>query len=203
MRAQRCPRPLAALALAGLSLMAAPTKSLAQASAPATQAPAVQAPAQPARSFPADPADVQSIDAIITALYDVISGDAGVKRDWDRFHSLFIPGARLIPTGRRPDGSGGHRVLTPQQYIDGNGAALENGGFHELEIGRKVDRYGNVVQVFSSYAAKRTQADAQPFMRGINSIQLWNDGERWWVVSIFWESETPANPIPPEYLVRP
>jgi hypothetical protein len=190
MRAQRCHRLLLSLTVA----LAAVTSA-----ARAQQPPA----AQPARTYPANPADVESIDAIITALYAVISGDAGVKRDWDRFHSLFVPGARLIPTGRRPDGTGGHRVLTPQQYIDGNGTALESGGFHEIEIGRKLDRYGNVVQAFSSYAAKRTQADAQPFMRGVNSIQLWNDGKRWWVVSIFWESETPSNPIPAELLNRP
>jgi hypothetical protein len=148
----------------------------------------------------ADPKDVESIDAILAALYDVISGDAGVKRDWDRFRSLFVQHARLVPTGRRQDGTGGHRVMTPEGYIQLSGAALEDGGFHEREIGRRMDRYGNIVHVFSAYDSKRTVADAQPFARGINSIQLWNDGRRWWVVSIFWEAETPQNPIPAEML---
>ncbi len=73
----------------------------------------VEAPAPPA----ANPADVDSIDAILAAVYDVISGPAGKKRDWDRMRSLFLPGARLIPTGPRPTGGYGSRVLTVDEYI--------------------------------------------------------------------------------------
>lgn len=198
MIAQRCHwrTPLLALALSAATAGASPAGAQ-QPTRPAPQAaPAAATPA-------ANPADVESIDAIIAALYGVISGDAGVKRDWDRFRSLFIPGARLIPTGRRQDGTGGHRVMTPDEYANTSGPMLEQGGFHEREIGRSINRYGNVVQVFSAYDSKRTLADAAPFARGINSIQLWNDGERWWVVTIFWESERPDNPIPAEYLRKP
>ena len=166
------------------------------AAAPAAQFPAVQVPA-------ARPEDVESIDAIIAALYAVISGDAGVKRDWDRFRSLFVPQARLIPTGRRADGTGGHRVLTPDEYATTQGPMLERGGFHEREIGRKLERYGNIAHLMSAYDSKRALTDSAPFARGINSIQLWNDGKRWWVVTIFWEGETPSNPIPADYLSAP
>lgn len=147
----------------------------------------------------AAPADVESIDAIVLAVYDVISGPAGQKRDWDRMRSLFIDGARLIPTGRRQNGEGGHRVMTVEDYITGSGSRLEQNGFFETEVSRKTDRFGNIAQVFTTYESRRTP-DAEPFMRGINSFQLWNDGERWWVVSIFWENETPENPIPQKYL---
>ncbi len=167
----------------------------------ATGSPAAAAAAAPPPA--AAPADVESIDAIVAALYDVISGPAGQQRDWDRFRSLFIPGARLIPTGRTPDGAGAHRVLSPEDYLQRNGAALERNGFFEREIGRRLDRFGNVAQVFSAYDSRRTASDAEPFARGINSIQLWNDGTRWYVVTIFWQAETPATPIPPEYLRRP
>ena len=51
---------------------------------------------------PAKPDDVKSIDSIIAATYDVISGPAG-DRDWDRFRSLLIPEARLIPVGAGSD----------------------------------------------------------------------------------------------------
>jgi hypothetical protein len=144
--------------------------------------------------------DVGSIDAILAALYDVISGPAGQKRDWDRMRSLFAPGARLIPTGKRPDGTAVMLVWTVDQYITAAGSQLEKEGFFEREIGRHVDRYGEVVQVFSSYDSKHTKADEKPFARGINSIQLHHDGARWWIVSVFWEGESPANPIPAEYL---
>jgi hypothetical protein len=145
------------------------------------------------------PGDVESIDAIILAVYDVISGPAGQKRDWDRMRSLFIDGARLIPTGRRQNGEGGHRVMTVEDYITGSGSWLEQNGFFETEVSRKTDRFGNIAQVFTTYESRRTP-DAEPFMRGINSFQLWNDGERWWVVSIFWENETAETPIPQKYL---
>jgi hypothetical protein len=145
--------------------------------------------------------DVASVDAILAALYDVISGPAGQKRDWDRFNSLFVPGAaRLIPTGRRPDGSVVHRALTPAEYQAGSGPMLEGQGFFEKEIHRVVETFGNITHVFSTYESRRTLADAQPFARGINSIQLLNDGKRYWVVTIFWDSERANNPIPARYL---
>ena len=148
------------------------------------------------------PADVASLDAIIAALYDVISGPAGQRRDWDRMRTLFVPGARLIPTGRRAD-SATMRMLTVEEYISGVGPRLEEGGFFEREIGRRTEQYGGIAHVFSSYDSRRTAADPTPFARGINSIQAWHDGKRWWIVTIYWESERPDNPIPPRYLGRP
>lgn len=151
----------------------------------------------------ARPADVESIDAIMAAVYDVISGPAGQVRDWDRFRSLFVPDARLIPTGKRPDGTRTIRALTVDEYARNIGPQLERGGFFERELGRKVERYGSVVHLMSAYDSKRTLADAQPFARGVNSFQLWNDGTRWYVVTIFWEGETPENPVPVELISKP
>ena len=153
-----------------------------------------------AGSTAARPGDVGSMDAILAALYDVISGTAGQKRDWERMRSLFAPGARLIPTGRRQDGSSVMLVWTVDQYITAAGSQLEKEGFFEREIGRHVDRYGDIVQVFSSYDSRHTKEDEKPFARGINSIQMRYDGSRWWIVTVFWEGESPANPIPAEYL---
>jgi hypothetical protein len=145
------------------------------------------------------PADVESIDGIISALYQSISGAAGVERQWDRFRSLMAPGARLIPTGRRPDSTWAMNVMTPEDYITRNDAGLKR-GFFEVEIARKMDRFGNIVQIFSTYESRRAASDPQPFARGINSIQLHFDGKRWWIVSIFWEGESAVHPLPPEYL---
>jgi hypothetical protein len=154
-------------------------------------------------TLPFQQTDVQSIDATIKSLYDVISGPAGQKRNWDRMRSLFSPEARLIATGKRQDGSMGRRVMSVEEYIKLSGPVLEKDGFFETEISRKTDQYGAVVQVFSTYESKRTATDPKPFMRGINSIQLWNDGKRWWVLSVFWQAETEENPIPEKYLQTP
>jgi len=148
----------------------------------------------------ANPVDVSSEDAIIAALYDVISGPAGEKRDWDRFRSLFMEEARLIPTGMTRDGRPSHRVLTVEGYISAAAPRLEESGFFEREISRKSDRFGSIAHVFSTYDSKRNQNDEQPFARGINSIQLYFDGTRWWIITIMWDSERNDNPIPEHYL---
>lgn len=149
----------------------------------------------------ADPKDVGSLDAIMKAVYDVISGDAGKIRDWDRFRSLFHKDARLIPSGKNAQtGVIGARVLTPEDYVKNSGPMLEKNGFHEREISRHVDQYGNIAQVFSTYASFHKSDDKDPFMRGINSFQLFNDGKRWWIITIYWQHESPENLIPKEFL---
>lgn len=151
-------------------------------------------------SIPANSADVSSVNAIIAAVYDVISGPAGQKRNWDRMRTLFIPEAQMIATGKRANGVLVKRVMTVEDYINNSGPILEKEGFFEKEIGRKTEEYGNIVQLFSTYESRRTATDEKPFMRGINSFQLWNDGKRWWVVNIFWQSESKDNPIPEKYI---
>jgi hypothetical protein len=160
----------------------------------------------------ANPADVASIDSIIAALYDVISGPAGKKRDWDRFRSLFFPGARLIPTGpRRPPGTKpdapltgkeeyASRALTPEDYITRSSSFLEERGFFEREVSRRTEQYGHIAHAFSTYESRNKAEDPKPFQRGINSIQLMNDGQRWWVVTVFWEGETEKTMLPEKYL---
>lgn len=161
--------------------------------------------AQPATASPtpklADPKDVASIDSIMKAVYEVISGDAGQKRDWDRFRSLFHPDAKLIPTGKNAQtGIVAARFLTPEDYVTRSGPVLERDGFHERELARHVDQFGNIAQVFSTYHAFRKVDDKTPFLRGINSFQLMNDGKRWWVINIYWQAEAADNKIPEKYL---
>lgn len=151
-------------------------------------------------SIPANVKDVESVDAIINSLYNVISGPAGEKRNWDRMRTLFIAEGKLMATSKRQDGTMGKRVMTVEDYIAASGPFVEKNGFFEREIGRKTEQYGSVVHVFSTYDSKQKAEDEKPFMRGINSIQLWNDGKRWWIVSVFWQAETPDNPLPEKYV---
>lgn len=142
--------------------------------------------------------DVSSLDAIMAATYDSISGGAGEKRDWNRFLSLFHKDARLIPTGKR-EGVVSARAMSPADYIKGSESALMQ-GFYEREVARRVETFGNITHVLSTYEARRTKDDKDPFLRGINSFQLLNDGKRWWVVTIYWQAETADNKLPKEYL---
>jgi len=144
-------------------------------------------------------ADVESVDGIMAAVYDVISGGAGVERDWDRFRSLFTPDAKLIPSGCNPTGQCGMRVWDVETYISTAGAQLMARGFFENEIHRVEERFGQIAHIFSTYESRFTAEDENPFTRGINSFQLHNDGSRWWVVNIFWQGESPNAQIPAKY----
>ncbi|PRX56886.1 hypothetical protein [Flagellimonas meridianipacifica] len=150
-----------------------------------------------------DPNDVASIDAIIAAVYDVISGPAGEKRDWDRMRSLFIPEAVLMPSGKNAQtGDVGYRYWSLEDYINKAGSNLEKDGFFEVEVARRVEKYGTIAHVFSTYESRRNKNDDKPFARGINSIQLLKGKDRWYIVSIFWMGESPEYPIPESYLVN-
>jgi hypothetical protein len=181
----------ALLMCAGLSVSAQTPAPAATPSPAAAQTPA----AVPA----ANPADVATMDAIVASLYDVISGPPG-PRNWDRFRSLFVPGARLIPTGRRPTGEVGSRVLTPDEYVQRSSPLIEKNGFFEREISRRTEKFGSIAHLFSTYESRHAKDEEKPFARGINSIQLMNDGKRWWIVTVFWQGEDDKNPLPAEYL---
>ena len=182
-----------------VSCSAFPLRAQDDAKKPGAAAPAAAQDATPPPA--AKLADVASPDAILAATYDVISGPAGQPRDWDRFRSLFVPGARLIPAVAKKAGGGYEtRVITPDEYAQKADAYFQKNGFAEREIARKGERYGNIMQIFSTYESRHDAKDAQPFARGINSFQLFYDGTRWWVVTIYWLEETPENPLPKEFL---
>jgi hypothetical protein len=164
--------------------------------APKTESAKQQPPAQDlaSRVPAAKPGDVNSLDGILKAIYDVISGPAG-DRDWNRFRSLFIPEARLTSATKKKDGS---VFLTDVEgYARGAGGYFKTHAFYESAIANRIEKFGNIAQVFSSYAS-RNAPDEKPFARGVNSIQLFNDGKRWWVISILWDEESLTNPLPPE-----
>lgn len=127
---------------------------------------------------------LETVDGILAELYASISGPAGA-RNWDRLRRLFWPGARLIPTSR--DGKElTATVLEVEGFISRATLAIAQGGFYEQETSRREERFGPVVHVWSSYACRHAPQDPKPFSRGVNSIQLFHDGARYWVLTIYW-----------------
>jgi hypothetical protein len=147
------------------------------------------------------PEDVRSLDAIMHAAYDVISGPAGA-RDWIRFRSLFLPSARFTEVGRTPDGSAFVITWSVDDFVRDAGIVFSRESFYENAIVNHPDTFGGMSQVLSSYES-RHNAGEKPFQRGVNSFQLLNDGKRWWIVSIFWDSERPDNPLPAKLATGP
>ena len=150
----------------------------------------------------ADLRDVASIDAIIAAAYDVISGPAGRRRDWNRERSLFYPRALIIPTAKvagKNDVDLEPQMLDIEAYIARVEPLLQK-GFYETEVARRTEQFGRIAHVWSTYESRHDASDAEPFMRGINSFQLFNDGSRWWILSICWQHESVDHAIAEKYL---
>ena len=142
--------------------------------------------------------DVKSVDAIIAALYDVISGEPNSPRDWERFRYLFKQEARLIPTRKDDKGELTIKALSPDEYVQLFQSRIPM-GFFEKELSRKTESYGTVTHVFSTYETKEKK-DGPVSNRGINSIQLFKDQDRYYIVTIFWCAESMGFALPEKYL---
>jgi hypothetical protein len=166
-------------------------------------APLLTASAQ-AQTNAAVPADVASPEAIVLALYETVQREPGENYDWPRMRTLFLPTAAMIPAVEQTGGE--FRVLTVQDFVDWIDAGTVVGGandrgFQEEQIAQRVERFGDIAQVFSTYQ-KHFWGDSNILGRGINSIQLVNKDGRWWIVSVIWDEERGAGPLPARYLTN-
>lgn len=148
----------------------------------------------------ADPKDVASVDAVVKALYDVISGPKG-PRNWDRLYSLFTPEAMMGATVTTPAGKTELHSFTPQGYKKMNANTFMQTDFFEEEIGRNVVQYGNVVSVQSAYQF-RLQQGGPVVQRGVNYLTLAQSDGRWYIVNLTWQDEKKDNPIPASLLKK-
>lgn len=143
--------------------------------------------------------DVATIDGIMKAFYEVISGPAGQPRQWSRDRTLYIPDIRFVAMSESKSGEPRAQVVSHQQFVDSSNASLVKDGFYESEIHREIQKFGHIAHVFSTYET-RLKADGPVIGRGINSLELFYDGKRWWIASNMWDDERPNNPIPVENL---
>lgn len=153
----------------------------------------------------APPQDVASPEAIVEAVYEAISGPAEreQERDWDRLRSLFLPDARLVlPRWRSPDGEEEQvlRAWDVEGFIDAAKGFYQDSSFYEAEVARRVDRFGHIAQVFSTYESRVGSEESDPVSRGINSVQVVHADDRWWIAHLVWDVEGPDNRIPEAYL---
>ncbi|MBK7403612.1 MAG: hypothetical protein IPJ41_02995 [Phycisphaerales bacterium] len=188
---------VAAAGLVNLGVCLAPEPQ----TAPQPEHPA--APAQPG-AVEVNPEDVGSVDGIMRALYESTAGPAGQARQWDRLRSICEPNVTRFLAAR--DMGEGHSTvmsLTVEDYIMHNKRYFERGGYWEKEIARRTETFGNITQVWSTYEARRGSEESAPYVRGIYSLQLLKDGDRWWLLSVLWQLEGPETPMPEKYLESP
>jgi len=157
-----------------------------------------QAPPAPPPPPPARAEDVSTVDGIVRAFYEVISGPAGQPRQWRRDSSLYIPGVRFVAMSVR-DGRPAADVMDHAAFVGRVDAQFVRDGFFEREIHRVVRRFGNIAHVFSTYEFRATEGGPVQG-RGVNSIEMFWDGQRWWIAVAIWDDERPDNPIPRDLL---
>jgi hypothetical protein len=148
-----------------------------------------------AQARAADPADVGTIVGIVRATYDVMNGPAGHPRQWPRDETLYMPGATFVSMSET-NGRVESHILTPEEFRRSFDVSR---GFYETEIGRRIERFGNVAQV-RSVAVIRSSADGPVEERYVNYFQMYWDGSRWWVTGIVWDQERPNAPIPEAWI---
>lgn len=146
--------------------------------------------------------DLSAIEGVLDELYAAISGPAG-PRDLERERRLFHPEARLMRTGVDANGRPWIRVMSPEEYHADTAPFFAGEDFYEIEVARAIERFGNIAWVGSVYEARRHPSDSEVLKRGVNSIQLFHDGARWWVVSVLWVNEREGLAVPAEWMGRP
>lgn len=145
----------------------------------------------------ADPKDVSSIDGIMKTFYETISGGKGVARQWSRDRTLYLSDVRFVAM-REDNGKISANVMNHAQYVNGSNEFLVTEGFTEREINRTVRKFGNLAHVFSVYEYET--ADKKSKGRGINSVEMFFDGKRWWISAVTWDEERENNKITKEFL---
>jgi hypothetical protein len=143
--------------------------------------------------------DVATIDGVLKAFYEVISGPAGEPRQWSRDRSLYIPDVRFVSIEKKKDGTIEARPVSHQEFVDRSNAPLVKNGFYESEVHRETQQFGQIAHVFSTYVS-RIKPEGPVIARGINSLELFNDGKRWWVLSVQWDEERDGQKIPQKWL---
>ena len=151
------------------------------------------------KDVPARPADVNTLDGLMRAFYEIVNTAPEDARQWDRDRTLYVPWVRFIATSTDASGKVKTRIWTHQQYVEAT-EPLVAAGFKEWEISRKTKQYGNIAHIDSVYEGEAVADGKVERFKGLNSIEAYFDGSRWWISSVMWMSESPAHPIPGEFL---
>jgi hypothetical protein len=137
------------------------------------------------------------IDSVIETLYNSFCGRSGQGRNWDRLRALFLPGARIYRADVSKDGCSQAGAGYIEEIVETMSGALEENCFSAMELARHTEKFGSFAKVLSTYEVRYRAEDAKPFRRGKNRIQLYHDGQRWWIMSMLL-CDYRCDKLPPE-----
>lgn len=149
-------------------------------------------------------ADVSTLDEIVKAFYESISFAIGRQPDYRRLRSLFHKQGLITPPKNEKEKN--ILVMDLDTYIKSSTeniviTGMERKGLLQSEIARRMQSFGNMAQIVSTFEAKHTTGDTTPLCRGLYGIQLIRENHRWWIISVLWENERPGLQVPRAYLV--
>ena len=140
-------------------------------------------------------AQTESPESIVKACLDILSGPAGEKVDTAKLKFLFLPEARFMVLQNKKDGSTMYKSFSVEEFLASGGNEVRKDDFSEIELGKAIDVYNGLAQVFQAYKVKQGDFEAE----GINSYQLIFHQDRWWVANIVWTSDRNGVKVPPRY----
>jgi len=143
---------------------------------------------------PENPVEARSIEAIIPALYQIVSGKAGSDKNWPLMKTLFADTASVTPVFHTKEGKMTANISSVDEFIALNKTIFKDQNFFETEVGNKTFTFGHMANVLSHYES-RDAIGAEPYAQGVNSFQLLNDGRRWCVISVTWDSHSKDHPL--------
>lgn len=140
---------------------------------------------------------VRTPEACVRALYALISGPAEEPRDWVQFRMLCRPDARFVLATYGADGEAVTMAYDLEQFITEGTREFATRGLWERELVGRVERFGRVAHVFSSYESRVDRVDAPVVARGVNSVQCVKEPDgAWRIAQLTWDRETPDQPLP-------
>jgi hypothetical protein len=145
-------------------------------------------------TIPPRPEDVATVDGVVKAYYEVVTGPAGQPRDWARDRTLYVPDVRFVMVTVGKDGKPTAHVMSHQEFVEESDAPLRK-GFYEKELKRDTWQWGSLAQVRSSYETRHSP-DGPIVGRGVNTLGLVHDGKRWWIAGATWQDESPGLVLP-------
>jgi hypothetical protein len=146
--------------------------------------------------------DTKTVQNILDAYYDCISGPIGEQRDFKRLKNLFHPEARLIYSNWNQETGKAYLLVfkTIDEFIT-KLDYLDKKGFYEHEVSNITHSFSTVTQVFSTYRF-RVEDKSIPDGQGITSYDIFYDGNRYWILSMFWAAENDKYKVPEQYLKK-